>query len=298
MTQYRVAMDIGGTFTDVVTYDEAAGVFTAGKASDHAGQSVRWGAGRSRSGGRPSAADIAFLVHGTTQGLNAFLERRGVPGAAAGHRRGRGRYHIARGPRTRLVRPALPQADAARPATRRGRHRRAGSAYDGTELDPLDEEAVRWPRRARRERRARRDRGRVPVQLRQPGARAAGPGDHPARNWARTSPSRCRTRRPRSGASTSAPSSAVVEAYTGPIVRRYLLDSEQRLTDHGLPSRCTSCSPSGGILTAESARREPLQTLLSGPVGGAIACAELSRVTGRPHLIGVDMGGTSASTSR
>jgi len=76
-----------------------------------------------------------------------------------------------------------------------------------------------------------------------------------------------------------------------------LADLEQRLTERGLAVPLHVMQSSGGILTADSARRRPLQTLLSGPVGGAIACAELSRRTGRPNLIGIDMGGTSFDVS-
>src|SRR5581483_1968814 len=73
-------------------------------------------------------------------------------------------------------------------------------------------------------------------------------------------------------------SSAVVESYTGPIVRRYLGDLEVRLREDGLAVPLHVMQSSGGILTADSARERPLQTLLSGPVGGAIASAELSKV--------------------
>jgi hypothetical protein len=71
-------MDIGGTFTDVVTYDQQDGVFAASKASTTPGNlSDGVLVGLDAVVERP--ADIDFLVHGTTQGLNAFLERRGVP---------------------------------------------------------------------------------------------------------------------------------------------------------------------------------------------------------------------------
>src|SRR2546422_10438298 len=53
----------------------------------------------------------------------------------------------------------------------------------------------------------------------------------------------------------------------------------------------------GGITTATKARRQPVQTLLSGPVGGTIGGAALSRVTGRPNLLCIDMGGTSFDLS-
>ena len=53
----------------------------------------------------------------------------------------------------------------------------------------------------------------------------------------------------------------------------------------------------GGAMTAAAASRIPLQTLLSGPVGGTIGGQALSQATGRPNLICVDMGGTSFDAS-
>src|SRR5581483_4154655 len=53
----------------------------------------------------------------------------------------------------------------------------------------------------------------------------------------------------------------------------------------------------GGITTAAKARQQPVQTLLSGPVGGTIGGAALSKATGRPNLLCVDMGGTSFDLS-
>ena len=50
---------------------------------------------------------------------------------------------------------------------------------------------------------------------------------------------------------------------------------------------------SGGVVTARSARERPVQTLLSGPVGGTMGLVALARLLDRPNLIGVDMGGTS-----
>ena len=78
MGRYRVAMDIGGTFTDVVTYDQETGAFAATKASTTPGD-LSEGVLAGLDAVVDEPAGIDFLVHGTTQGLNAFLERRGVP---------------------------------------------------------------------------------------------------------------------------------------------------------------------------------------------------------------------------
>ena len=290
MARYRVAMDIGGTFTDVVTYDDAAGVFAATKASTTpADLSVGVLAGLDAVVEKP--ADIDFLVHGTTQGLNAFLERRGVPVLLLATAGVEDSYHIARGPRKRLYdlhyrkpTPLVPRRDVVGIGGR--------IAADGSELEPLDEGAVRTAAAV-----ARRDgHGAIAVaflfsyknpahELRareilweELGADFTVSISHESakewREYERTS-------------------SAVVESYTGPIVRRYLHDLEGRLIERGLTAPLHVMQSSGGILTAESARARPLQTLLSGPVGGAMACAELARQSGRANLIGIDMGGTS-----
>lgn len=294
MARYRVSMDIGGTFTDVVTYDDEAGVFAASKASttpDDLSEGVMAGLGSVVG----SPGDIGFLVHGTTQGLNAFLERRGVPVLLLGTAGVEDSYHIARGPRTRLYdlhyrkpQPLVPRRDVLGIGGR--------IAPDGTELTPLDEDAVRAAARTARDR----GHGAIAIaflfsyanpahELRAREIVLAELGEdftvslsHEAakewREYERTS-------------------SAVVESYTGPIVRRYLSHLEVRLRDGGLSVPLHVMQSSGGILTADSARARPLQTLLSGPVGGAIAAAELSRTSERPNLIGIDMGGTSFDVS-
>ncbi|NUR98824.1 MAG: hydantoinase/oxoprolinase family protein [Kribbellaceae bacterium] len=287
-------MDIGGTFTDVVTYDQQDGVFAASKASTTPGN-LSEGVLDGLDAVIERPADIDFLVHGTTQGLNAFLERRGVPVLLLGTAGVEDSYHIARGPRTRLY-----DLHYRKPAPLVARRDVIGIggriAADGTELTPLDEEAVRKAARDAAEAgygaiavaflfsyknpdhelRARQ------ILVEELGEDLAVSLSHEAakewREYERTS-------------------SAVVDAYTGPIVRRYLAELEQRLDERGLAVPLHVMQSSGGILTAESARRRPLQTLLSGPVGGAIACAELSARTGRPNLIGIDMGGTSFDVS-
>ena len=88
-------------------------------------------------------------------------------------------------------------------------------------------------------------------------------------------------------------SSTVVEAYTAPLVRRYLERLESELRDRGLAVPLHVMQSSGGIVTAQSARELTLQTLLSGPVGGTIGGVALARILARPNLICVDMGGTS-----
>jgi N-methylhydantoinase A len=78
MSGYRVAMDIGGTFTDFVVFDGTDhGAITSGKVLTTPANPAEG----VLEGLRQFVADparIEFLVHGTTVGLNAFLERRGT----------------------------------------------------------------------------------------------------------------------------------------------------------------------------------------------------------------------------
>ncbi|MFF3494623.1 hydantoinase/oxoprolinase family protein [Streptomyces sp. NPDC002795] len=294
MGRYRVSMDIGGTFTDVVAYDDEGGAFHAGKSSTTP-KDLTEGVLAALGSLVQSPGDISFMVHGTTQGLNALLERRGVKVLLLASAGSEDVYHIARGPRTRLYdlhfrkpEPLLPLRDIVPVGGRFG--------ADGSELQPLDEAAVR----AAAERVRNEGFGAVAVgylfsyknaahELRTREILREELGDeftislsHEAakewREYERTS-------------------SAVVEAYTGPVVRRYLSRLEQSLDEQGLTVPLHVMQSSGGILSAESARQRPLQTLLSGPVGGTAGGAALAKALDRPNLICVDMGGTSFDVS-
>jgi N-methylhydantoinase A len=294
MPNYRVSMDIGGTFTDIVAYDQAAGTYEATKASTTPGN-LSAGVIAGLESIVTDLSDIEFLVHGTTQGLNAFLERRGVPVLLLATAGVEDSYHIARGPRLELYNA---QYRKPAPLVERKDVIGVGGRLDGQghEIRPLDEVAVRQAARraldegygavavaflfsyknAAHELRARE------ILLEELGEDFTISLSHEAakewREYERTS-------------------SAVVEAYTGPVVRNYLLDLEEKLADRGVEAPLHIMQSSGGVLTAESARKRPLQTLLSGPVGGAMGDVELAGVSGNRNLIGVDMGGTSFDVS-
>ena len=74
---YRVAMDIGGTFTDFVMVDEGSQVTSTGKTSTTPA-SPEQGVLEGLTQVVPELPAISFIVHGTTVGLNAFLERKGT----------------------------------------------------------------------------------------------------------------------------------------------------------------------------------------------------------------------------
>jgi N-methylhydantoinase A len=293
VSRYRVSMDIGGTFTDIVAYDEQAGTYAVGKASTTP-RDLTEGVLAGLEQVVASPGDIAFTVHGTTQGLNAFLQRRGERVLLLATRGAGDVYHIARGNRTRLYdvhfrkpRPLLPRADIVEIGGRLD--------YAGTELEPLDTEAIRAAAaRAREE-----GFGAIAVAflfsyVNPEHELAAEAILRDELDGVTVSLSHRVAREWREYERTS---SAVVDAYTAPIVRRYLERLESELQTRGLGVPLHVMQSSGGIVTAESARELTLQTLLSGPVGGTMGGVALARLLDRPNLICIDMGGTSFDVS-
>lgn len=92
-------------------------------------------------------------------------------------------------------------------------------------------------------------------------------------------------------------STTVVNAYVGPATTRYLSGLEQRLAAAGIEAPLEVMQSAGGTLTPEEARRRPAHLVESGPAAGVMACAHLARLTGRAHLISLDMGGTTAKAA-
>jgi N-methylhydantoinase A len=287
----RVSVDIGGTFTDAVAAwddgrevaakalstpgDLAAGVMTA-----VAGLGVEWAA-------------VESFVHGTTAGLNAFLERRGARVALITTAGFRDVYEIGRANRPAMydVRYRPPTPLVARREVYEVHER---VAADGSVLRALDEDEVR---RLAEQLRARYEAVAVVLlhSYANPDHEAAvrrvleecAPGIMVAcshvvaaewREYERTS-------------------TTVVSAYIAPIVSDYLARLETELEGNAARTALRVMQSNGGVMTAAVARSKPLQTLLSGPVGGAVAGVALAGELDLGRLICIDMGGTSFDVS-
>ncbi|HEY1216945.1 MAG TPA: hydantoinase/oxoprolinase family protein, partial [Bryobacteraceae bacterium] len=88
-------------------------------------------------------------------------------------------------------------------------------------------------------------------------------------------------------------STTVINAYVGPMMSRYL-----RTLERGLPGKVLRVTHSaGGFISADQARREAAQTVLSGPAGGAVGALALAAASGYRRVIAFDMGGTSTDVS-
>jgi len=290
---YRAAMDIGGTFTDFVILDEAKATTLTGKISTTPAN-PEVGVLEGLSQFLPDAKDVSFIVHGTTVGLNAFLERRGTRVLLVTTGGLSDSYSIARHDRKELytIRYRKPE----RLVPRRDVYEVVERLrWDGAVDIELDEESL----------------GPVIEEVRRDGIEAVAVClVHSYVNPEHELSVRHALERACPGLSVTLSheiarewreyeraSTAVLNAYVAPRVEDYLRNLEDGLRDLDVPATLHVMQSNGGITTAAKARRQPIQTLLSGPVGGTIGGAALSRVTGRPNLLCVDMGGTSFDLS-
>ncbi|MER8670826.1 hydantoinase/oxoprolinase family protein [Mesorhizobium sp. M0644] len=83
-------------------------------------------------------------------------------------------------------------------------------------------------------------------------------------------------------------------AYVQPVVDRYLMELDAGLTRRGFGGAVHLMLSAGGLTTLDTARRQPIHLIESGPAAGAIAAGYFSRLTETPNLISFDMGGTTA----
>ncbi len=92
-------------------------------------------------------------------------------------------------------------------------------------------------------------------------------------------------------------STTVTNAYVMPVMARYLESLERELGRRGLRAPLLVMQSNGGVMTAEAGRRRPVHVIESGPAAGVIATAALARRIGERNVISIDMGGTTAKAS-
>jgi N-methylhydantoinase A len=87
-------------------------------------------------------------------------------------------------------------------------------------------------------------------------------------------------------------STTAIDAYLGPVLRRYLLALAEGCRDTGLREPLVMRS-SGGLATLDEAARHASFALLSGPAAGVVGAARIGELAGYPNVLSFDMGGTS-----
>jgi N-methylhydantoinase A len=288
----RSAVDIGGTFTDLVTLDEETGAVGLAKTATTPG---RFEDGVMDAVAQADLDDVSFLAHGTTVIINALTERKGARTALITTRGFRDVLEIQRANRPDLYNLLYEKPDPFVPrrlrleATERVTHK-------GEVLTPLDEEEVR---------------GAVAEARRQGADAVAICFLHSYANPAheRRAAEIVREEWPEAAVTASheltgewreydRTSTAVLDAYVKPVASRYLAGLAGRLEDAGIRREARFCMRSnGGISRFDVAARTPINLVESGPVGGVIGAAAVGALTGEENLITLDIGGTTAKAS-
>ncbi len=291
----RIAVDIGGTFTDLQIQDARTGAVHALKTpSTPQDPSIGLITGVTEAAGRFGfeLSQIGRLLHGSTIATNAVLERKLPAGALIttrgfedvleiGRHMRKDVYALKAEPRSLLV----------------PRRRRFGVAErvraDGSVETPLDEDAVRELAERLGDVEA------VAIMFL-----------HGYRNPEHETRARdiLKEAAPHLSISTSfevSPeirefercSTTVLNALLQPVISGYLTRVREKLAAQGITAPLYLVQSNGGVVSPEDAARLPAKLLLSGPAGGAMAMDALARQHDRANLVGIDMGGTSSDVS-
>jgi len=293
--RFRIGIDTGGTFTDIVAVDRETGTIHVTKVPstpDDPSRGLAAGVSAILDRAGIAPADVAALCHGTTVATNALLEERF---AALGLIVTRGFRHV-----LEIARQSVPEG--------------YGNSYfwikpprivplelvaeveerldfRGNVIRPLDEESVRKAGRF----------------FREVGVEAIGVclihgyanGSH--------------ERRVREILAEEHPGAAIslshevlpeyreyertmttlVDAYVKPVMARYMGNVRRRLDERLAHAPFLVMKSNGGVISAEQVTERPIATALSGPAAGALGAAAVAELAGFPNLVTVDAGGTS-----
>ena len=287
---YIIAVDIGGTFTDLVACDVATGAVAFTKSPTTYGDlgAAIFDCIRKA---RLDAREASFVKHGTTLVINALLQRAGARTALLTTRGFRDVLEVGRGNRTqpfnlrfRREPPLIPrelrfEADERMEASGRVRVPLATEALAAL-ADTLRAEAVEalaisfinsYADPSHEQAAA------AALRELMPGVFVT-TGSELTREWHEFE----RT------------ATAAANAYVGPQVSRYIAEFDGELRRGGFRGSLLLMGSHGGVISAERGCREPITLVESGPVGGCIGAAAFGRALGVDNLVAFDMGGTTA----
>jgi len=294
---YRLGIDVGGTFTDLVLFSEESGAVVVEKVpsvpSDPA-RGIMDGIARILRAANAPAVAVSYVAHGTTVATNTLLQRNGARTALITTRGFRDLLEIAR-----QRRPSLYDLDAPkpRPLVRRKWRREVPERVtaDGSVRVPLDPDAV--------------DRALAELDLEGIEALAV------CFLYSFLRPEheqlvveRARRRLPAVAVCASSNvspefreyerlSTTVANAYLLPRMARYVRAFRSRVAEAGIAAAPYINQSNGGTISVDEAARAPVRTVLSGPSAGVMGAAWLAGRMGIGSLVTFDMGGTSTDVS-
>ena len=287
---FVVAVDIGGTFTDLVAFDHERRTVHYAKSPTTYGNFVE-GILACFAKAKLAPADAALVNHGTTLVINALIERQGAKAALVTSAGFRDILEIARGNRPdpfdlhyQRDEPLIPRELRFEVGERIDAKGRVIAPLDETALDALAErlaaervEAVAiffvhsYADPAHEERAADLLRRRLPNIF-------VTHSTELTREWYEYE----RT------------STVAANAYVGPQVNEYVRRLERDLARQGFAGALFMMGSNGGVLSVERTCRQPIALVESGPIGGCIGAGVYAEALGFRNVIAFDMGGTTA----
>ncbi len=286
----RVAVDIGGTFTDMAAFDEVTGQLLFGKALSTHGQLVN-GIQATLDSADIDLRDGHLFLHGSTIAINTLLERNGARTALLITEGFRDIYEIGRVNRPDAYNLFFNKHE---PLVKRSLRYEVAERLraDGSTHKALNEDAVRELAREL----GGKDIEAVAVLLL-----------HSYRNPAHEQRVKQILQEELPGAFVCAShelsqeyrefervSTAVANAYVGPRVSAYLGQLEDHLSNKGFKGDFYVVQSTGGLFPSEHARRDCVRMLESGPAAGVIGAQAICAQLGMGDAIAFDMGGTTA----
>ncbi len=292
---YRIGIDVGGTFTDVVLIDNASGDVSVAKVlnrHEDRAETVVEGIARLLGEAAIDASEIDWISHGTTITTNAVIERKGAKTALITNKNFRDILEIGRFARpAELIyrvhedkpEPLVPRYLRLGVTCRVDRHGEVVTNLDEQELDAaiatIAEEGVEsvavcflfsFLNPAHEER----VRERLGAALPNLDIVLSSEILREFREFPRTA-------------------TTVFAAYVAPVLRTYISGLVGRLADRGITCPLYIFQSNGGVAQPDIVMRNPALTLLSGPAGAVVGAAQLCGQAGYRDLITMDIGGTS-----
>jgi N-methylhydantoinase A len=296
---YRLGVDVGGTFTDLLLFHEDSGQFWRHKTPSTPADSSRGvmdgvHAICGTADIAPSAIDV--FLHGTTVATNAVLQGRG---ARVGLVTTDGYRQV-----LQIARSLVPGGLAAwivwpkpEPMARLEDTVEVGGRIgaDGAEIRPLDEAG------ARRALTALRDRGVEAITISLMNAYANGAHERRVADIARE----LMPDVPVSLSHVVLPEmqeyertlTTVANASMRPVVGRYVRNLRGRLREVDMRGNIALLRSDGGLMASETAEEHPVSLLMSGPAGGVAGALWVARHAGLKNILTLDVGGTSTDVA-
>jgi N-methylhydantoinase A len=288
-----VAVDIGGTFTDLIGFDDAAQSFVQAKSLTTPHELTQGVIDCIRQSGLAAGA-VGELIHGSTIAINTLIERKGAKTGLVVTRGTRDVYIIGRGNRPEaynlffhrhkplVSRRMTQEVDERMLATgevdRPLKKASVAAACKALKAEGIEAVAVCF----------------LHAYANPEHERAAGAMIRKALPDAYLSLSHDILREYREFERMS---TTVVNAYIGPKVGGYVKNLKSSLGGIGFRGDLSIMRSNGGVMTPEVATERPAAMMESGPVGGIIASARIGVQLGYPNVISFDMGGTTAKAS-